>query len=99
MSVVAEAGWVVRSDLQTGERKSIVPAHPEATKLRFNWNPGMAIDPHDGALYFGSQFVHRSTDMGTTWTLISPDLTTNDPEKQMADQSGGLTGACAVYCW
>ena len=85
MSVVAEAGWVVRSDLQTGERKSIVPAHPEATKLRFNWNPGMAIDPHDGALYFGSQFVHRSTDMGTTWTLISPDLTTNDPEKQMAD--------------
>ena len=35
-----EAGFIVRSDLQTGERKSIVPAHPEATKLRFNWNPG-----------------------------------------------------------
>ncbi len=86
-----EAGRIIRSDLQTGERKSIVPAHPQATKLRFSWNPGMAIDPHDGALYFGSQFVHRSTDMGTTWTLISSDLTTNDPEKQMADQSGGLT--------
>ena len=86
-----EAGRIIRSDLQTGERKSIVPAHPQATKLRFSWNPGMAIDPHDGALYIGSQFVHRSTDMGTTWTLISSDLTTNDPEKQMADQSGGLT--------
>ena len=86
-----EAGRIIRSDLQTGERKSIVPAHPQATKLRFSWNPGMAIDPHDGALYFGSQFVHRSTDMGRTWTLISSDLTTNDPEKQMADQSGGLT--------
>ena len=86
-----EAGFIVRSDLQTGERKSIKPAHPEATKLRFNWNPGMEIDPHDGALYLGSQFVHRSTDMGRTWTIISPDLTTNDPEKQMADQSGGLS--------
>ncbi len=83
---------VVRSDLQTGERKSIVPAHPEATKLRFNWNPGMAIDPHDGALYFGSQFVHRSTDMGTTWTLISPDLTTNDlPWCIALDNSKGIS--------
>ncbi len=89
--VTREDGLIIRSDLQTGERKSIVPAHPHATELRFSWNPGTALDPHDGALYIGSQFVHRSTDMGTTWTLISPDLTTNDPEKQMQDQSGGLT--------
>ena len=89
--VTREDGLIIRSDLQTGERKSIVPAHPDATELRFSWNTGVALDPHDGALYIGSQFVHRSTDMGTTWTLISPDLTTNDPEKQMQDQSGGLT--------
>ena len=86
-----EAGYIVRSDLQTGERHTIGPAHPEGIDLRYNWNPGMAIDPHDGSLYFGSQFVHGSTDMGTTWTLLSPDLTTNDPEKQMQDQSGGLS--------
>ena len=86
-----EGGRLIRSDLQTGELQPIRPAHPEAIELRFNWNAGMAIDPQDGALYIGSQFVHRSTDMGRTWTLISPDLTTNDPEKQMADQSGGLT--------
>ena len=86
-----QGGRILQSDLQTGERKSIVPAHPEAIELRFSWNAGMAIDPHDGALYIGSQFVHRSTDMGSTWTLISPDLTTNDPEKQMQDESGGLT--------
>ena len=71
-----EAGRIIRSDLQTGERKSIVPAHPQATKLRFSWNPGMAIDPHDGALYIGSQFVHRSTDMGTTWTPSGPNTRT-----------------------
>jgi photosystem II stability/assembly factor-like uncharacterized protein len=26
--------------------------------------------------------VFKSTDFGTTWSVISPDLTTNDPEKQ-----------------
>ncbi len=86
-----EGGRILRSDLRTGERQSIRPAHPDAVELRYSWNAGMAFDPHDGALYIGSQFVHRSMDKGGTWTIISPDLTTNDPEKQMADQSGGLT--------
>ena len=48
-----EAGYIVRSDLQTGERHTIGPAHPEGIDLRYNWNPGMAIDPHDGSLYLG----------------------------------------------
>lgn len=87
----SQGGNIIRSDLLTGERKAIRPAHPQGIELRFNWNPAMAIDPHDGALYFGSQFVHRSTDMGATWTAISPDLTTNDPEKQKQLESGGLT--------
>ncbi|GBD32602.1 Ycf48-like protein [bacterium HR33] len=87
----SQGGNIIRSDLLTGERKAIRPAHPEGIELRFNWNPAMAIDPHDGALYFGSQFVHRSTDLGNTWTIISPDLTTNDPEKQKQLESGGLT--------
>jgi ligand-binding sensor domain-containing protein len=42
-------------------------------------------------LYFGSQFVHKSIDKGDTWTVISQDLTTNDPEKQKQSESGGLT--------
>lgn len=87
----SQGGNIIRSDLETGERKSIRPAHPQGVELRFNWNAGMAIDPHDGALYLGSQFLHKSTDLGTTWTIISPDLTTNDPEKQKQNESGGLT--------
>ncbi len=60
-------------------------------KLRFNWNAGIALDPFDDAVYYGSQFVHKSTDMGYSWNIISPDLTTNDPEKQRQAESGGLT--------
>jgi hypothetical protein len=39
----------------------------------------------------GSQFLHRSEDMGESWTKISPDLTTNDPKKQNQEDSGGLS--------
>ncbi|MCK7533750.1 MAG: hypothetical protein MZV63_23345 [Marinilabiliales bacterium] len=56
-------------------------------KLRFNWNSALAQDPFDNnTIYFGSQFVHKSSDRGDTWTKISPDLTTNDPEKQKQDR-------------
>ena len=59
-------------------------------KLRMNWTSPIAISPHDhNAVYVGSQFVHKTTDGGQTWTAISPDLTTNDP--MMMGDSGGLT--------
>ena len=61
-------------------------------KLRFNWNAAMAISAHKpDRFYMGSQFVHRSEDMGETWSKISPDLTTNDPAKQNQENSGGLS--------
>ena len=44
-----------------------------------------------GTLYIGAQFLFRSRDHGQTWERISPDLTTNDPEKQSQEQSGGVT--------
>ncbi|MBT8272739.1 MAG: hypothetical protein KJO77_02965, partial [Bacteroidia bacterium] len=45
----------------------------------------------NSTIYFGSQFVHKSTDKGDTWSIISDDLTTNDKEKQKQSESGGLT--------
>ena len=42
-------------------------------------------------IYYGSQFLHKSRDNGSSWDLISSDLTTNDPEKQKQLESGGLT--------
>jgi hypothetical protein len=88
---MSQGGNIFRFDKETGERKSIRPVHPDAVQLRFNWNAGIAIDPFDGCVYYGSQFVHKTCDMGHSWTIISPDLTTNDPEKQNQLESGGLT--------
>ena len=89
---MSQGGNLFRWSLVTGERKSIRPAPPEDEELRFNWNAGFAQDPFDAAtIYYGSQFVHRSTDRGDSWEVISPDLTTDNPEWQRQAESGGLT--------
>jgi photosystem II stability/assembly factor-like uncharacterized protein len=89
---MSQGGWLVRFNTVTGEQKDIRPPAPSGVKLRFNWNAAIAIDPLDiGTLYYGSQFLHRSTDEGQTWQIISPDLTSNNPEKQKQAESGGLT--------
>ncbi|MDP5076452.1 MAG: hypothetical protein NWQ19_00095 [Nonlabens sp.] len=90
---MSQGGSVSRYDWETGNNYGIQPTHPDpAVNLRFNWNSAINIDPFNpSVLYFGSQFVHKSTDKGLTWTVISPDLTTNDPAKQKQDDSGGLT--------
>jgi photosystem II stability/assembly factor-like uncharacterized protein len=50
---------------------------------RFQRVSPMEVSPHDPrVVYFGSQYVHRTTDGGVTWERISPDLTTNDPRYQ-----------------
>ena len=87
-----QGGNLWRFDLRTGEGRDVKPAPPAGGKNRFNWNAGMATDPFDaGTIYSGSQFLYKSTDRGETWTAISPDLTTNNPEWQKLDASGGLT--------
>jgi photosystem II stability/assembly factor-like uncharacterized protein len=89
---MSQDGYLIRWNVRTGERKAIRPSHPEGTDLRFNWNAAIAVDPFDAnTVYFGSQFVHKSTDRGDTWTTISPDLTTNNKNWQKQERSGGLT--------
>jgi hypothetical protein len=90
---MSQGGNLRRFDLKSGEERAIMPPSPnDTTKLRFNWNAGIALDPHDpNVIYYGSQFLHRSRDRGETWETISPDLTTNDKEKQKQSESGGLT--------
>lgn len=90
---MSQQGYVSRYDYLTGNNYGVQPTHPDANvKLRFNWNAAINIDPFDNSmLYFGSQFVHKSTDKGLTWTVISPDLSTNNPEKLKQAESGGIT--------
>ncbi|MEJ1221951.1 WD40/YVTN/BNR-like repeat-containing protein [Sediminicola sp. 1XM1-17] len=87
----AENVW--RYDVDRKLTKTIQPLPTTATpKLRFNWNAPMAISEHQpDRFYMGSQYLHKSEDMGDTWQIISPDLTTNDPAKQNQESSGGLS--------
>jgi photosystem II stability/assembly factor-like uncharacterized protein len=87
-----QGGNLFRMDLETGGQEWMKPFHPDGEFLRFNWNAGIEQDPlNEGTIYFGSQYLHKSTDRGRSWEIISPDLTTNDPEKQKQAESGGLT--------
>ncbi|HND89493.1 MAG TPA: hypothetical protein PK971_14260, partial [Saprospiraceae bacterium] len=90
MSQGGELGLV---DRKTGLTRYLKPIHPDGkTELRFNWNAALAQDPFNPrAIYFGSQFVHYSTDLGQNWQIISPDLSTADTSKMHQDISGGLT--------
>ena len=86
-------GDLIRFDLQTGERKRIRPWAPAFTGLRLNRDAPISLDPHDAAaIYYGSQFVHKSTNRGETWQIISGDLTVNDPaERREAPRNGADT--------
>ncbi|MDP4914423.1 MAG: hypothetical protein NWR46_08500 [Saprospiraceae bacterium] len=90
---MSQGGNVGQVHLNTGRTQGIKPTHPNPKiTLRYNWNAAFAQNPFEPCgLYFGSQFVHKSTDCGKTWEIISPDLTTNDAIKQMQDSTGGLT--------
>jgi photosystem II stability/assembly factor-like uncharacterized protein len=84
--------WI---DMRNAEERYIQP-YPvgpsgeaaDAELYRFNWNSPIHMSPSDpDVVYYGGNVLFRTTDGGTTWTAISPDLTTNDKEKQKP--SGG----------
>jgi photosystem II stability/assembly factor-like uncharacterized protein len=87
-----QGGNVGRVNRYTHEARNIQPRPNYNEKLRFNWNTPIALSPNEkGTIYIGAQFLFRSRDHGQTWDRISPDLTTNDPQKQKQEQSGGVT--------
>jgi len=88
----AQGGTIGRVNRQTHESRDIQPKAGYHEKLRFNWNTPIALSPNEpGTIYIGSQFLFRSRDQGNTWERISPDLSTNDPQKQRQEESGGIT--------
>lgn len=104
---MSQGGSLGRYNITTGERWSIRPPNPSATvRQRFNWNAAIAQDPFDkNTIYYGSQFVNKSSNSGASWEQISPDLTTNDSAKIDQTLNGGIsidiTGAenhCTILC-
>lgn len=60
----------------------------EGMKYRFQWNFPIFFSPHDSdKLYTASNHLHVTTNGGSSWDMISPDLTRNDPSKLKS--SGG----------
>ena len=88
-------GYLTRVNHKTGTTRAINvwPDNPmgsgaEGMKYRFQWNFPIIFSKHNpNKLYTFSQNVHVTENEGQTWEIISPDLTTNDPEKQKS--SGG----------
>lgn len=90
--VEAQGGAMGRVNRTTLEGRDIQPKSDSEVKLRFNWNAPIAVSPNEkGTIYVGSQFLFRSRDHGQSWDKISPDLTTNNPERQKQEESGGIT--------
>ena len=87
-----QGGTIGRINRRTHEVRTIQPTPNYKEKLRYNWNTPIALSPTEKeTVYIGAQFLFRSRDHGQTWERISPDLTTNDPEKQKQELSGGVT--------
>ena len=93
---------LTRVDKRIGLGRGIRPeASIHEPVYRFNWNSPIHISPHDPkTVYTGGNFLFRTHNGGQNWEIISPDLSTNDPEKQK--DSGGVitmdnTGA-EIHC-
>jgi hypothetical protein len=81
----SQDGNLTRHNRVTGESKSIRPSAdnttpplPQNERLRWNWDTPVIFSPNDpGTLYAAAHRVFKSTDRGDSWTVLSPDLTTN----------------------
>jgi photosystem II stability/assembly factor-like uncharacterized protein len=88
---------VTRWDARYKEAHSVSPwkhtldSPPSVLKFRCHWTPPLAIDPFDhNTVYYGCQVIFRTTDAGQTWSVVSPDLSTQDPAH--IGPSGGIVG-------
>jgi len=89
-------GYMTRYDLRTGQARNI-EVWPEqqgwgtgasTVRHRFAWSHPIVLSPHDpNVLYTTGERVFRSTDEGSSWRAISPDLTRADATRM--DPSGG----------
>ncbi|MFZ0639544.1 MAG: hypothetical protein WAN33_06445 [Candidatus Acidiferrales bacterium] len=74
----SQDGNIERRDLRTNEALSIRPVPKEGDPpYRFNWNSPLVISSRDhNTIYYGGNFLFKSTDRGDSWTKLGGDLTT-----------------------
>ena len=79
----SQLGAIQRVDQRAGTSRSIrPPARRSGAPYRFHWTAPIHLSPHNPRIvYLGAQVLLRSVNRGDSWQEMSPDLTTNDPEK------------------
>jgi photosystem II stability/assembly factor-like uncharacterized protein len=88
---------ITRFDNKLGNARSVSPwihtldSEPNKTKYRCHWTPPLAFDPFEKeTVFYGCQVIFKTSDQGQTWSVISPDLSTQDPSRIVS--SGGIIG-------
>ncbi len=88
---------VSRYDARLKRARSVSPwihtldSPPTDAKYRCHWTPPLAIDPFDhNTVYYGCQVIFKTSNAGQSWSVISPDLSTQDPTRIVS--SGGVVG-------
>ena len=77
---VVFGGFVARQDFGHEQLQQLPPTLAHSGDYRRTWTLPLVfspIDPH--VLYFGSQVLFRTADSGSSWQVLSPDLTREDP--------------------
>jgi len=74
----SQDGHISRRDAKTGQQREIMPeAKAGEPHYRFQWNSPMAISNFDHkTIYYGGNYLFKSTDRGDSWTRLGGDLTT-----------------------
>ncbi|MGC1264682.1 MAG: hypothetical protein WA853_00255 [Candidatus Acidiferrum sp.] len=74
----SQDGHISRRDARTGQQREIMPeAKYGEPHYRFQWNSPMAVSVHDHkTIYYGGNYLFKSTDRGDSWTRLGGDLTT-----------------------
>jgi photosystem II stability/assembly factor-like uncharacterized protein len=83
----SQDGNILRRDLRTHESRSIRPREDDDVmpRYRFQWNSPVIVSKHDRkTVYYGGNFVFKSTDQGDNWKRISPDLTSGVDRKTLS---------------
>lgn len=91
-------GQLTRKDVRTGTERDISPwplnpmgASAGDLKYRLQWTFPIVVSPHDPTtLYVGANVLFKSTDDGSSFTAISPDLTRADP-RTLGPSGGPIT--------
>lgn len=87
-------GTLLRTNLRTREQQSVGPqvrnyggVTAADMNYRFAWDAPLVRSPHGDTIYYGSNVMFQSSDMGASWEAISRDLTKADLAKMLP--SGG----------